>query len=611
VKSTHFFLKVFLIIYFLANQNLIGQELAGFELIDNNSVGLTVTPYTKWGASVADIDRNGYPDIFIQRYAPGGAGAYSRIFINTAGVFQDITDQSPLESLDANVSRTRTGSWADFDNDGDKDLLVCNDEAIHLLRNENNTFTDIAQEVGIEGGIPPGFITHWEYNTGAWADYDLDGDLDLLVEQIYNENFYLFQNENNIFTDIAAQVGLASVLPFDASFTGGWTLPSRMQWVDFDLDGDPDISAGPYLFENTNGQFQEVSESLNFLPTRLQLQNIEWLDYDNDGDLDYFKTSTYENDPGTSELWANENGSFVNVTESVFSLDMRIHCRGISAGDFDNDGDLDLFLSINIQTTLDQLMLNEEIEPGVHVFEDVADLVGITKMGDRKGGAFFDYDRDGFLDLYVPSAEVNHILYHNLKNSHNWVGFILEGTVSNRDAVGTLVTLYAGGKSQIRYTKSTNGFLRQDNPWVHFGLGLVTAIDSVVIKWPLGSTEVLKDVSINQYHEIKEGESTSRVNLIKDTVPAIFSLKQNYPNPFNPQTYIRYSMGKASEAQIIISNVLGQEVQKYTSFHKNAGTYEIVWDGTDENGVNLPSGLYFYRLEIPLYHDLKKMLLIR
>jgi len=131
---------------------------------------------------------------------------------------------------------------------------------------------------------------------------------------------------------------------------------------------------------------------------------------------------------------------------------------------------LDLFLSVNIGTTVDVLMLNEEIEPGVHVFEDVADLVGVTKMGDRKGGAFFDYDRDGFLDLYVPSAEFNHILYHNLKNSYNWEGFILEGTVSNRDAIGTLVTLYAGGKSQIRYTKTVNGFLRQDNPWAISGL---------------------------------------------------------------------------------------------------------------------------------------------
>jgi hypothetical protein len=611
MKSTQFFLMVLLMIFLITTQNLIGQELAGFEVIDNNSVGLTVTPYTKWGASVADIDRNGYPDIFVQRYAPGGDGAYSRIFLNNEGMFQDITSQSPLESLDENVSRTRTGSWADFDNDGDKDLLVCNDGAIHLLRNDNNTFTDIAQEAGIEGGIPPGFITHWEYNTGAWADYDLDGDLDLLVEQIYNENFYLFENNENTFTDVAAQVGLTSVLPFDASFTGGWTLPSRMQWVDYDLDGDPDISAGPYLFENNNGQFLEVSESLNFLPTRIQLQNIEWFDYDNDGDLDYFKTSTYENDPGTSELWAYENGSFVDVTESIFSLDMRIHCRGISVGDFDNDGDLDMFLSINIHTTIDLLMLNEEIEPGVHVFEDVADLVGITQMGDRKGGAFFDYDRDGFLDLYVPSAEVNHILYHNLKNSHNWVGFILEGTVSNRDATGTLVTLYTGDKRQIRYTKSTNGFLRQDNPWVHFGLGLDTAIDSVVIKWPLGSTEVLKDVSINQYHEVKEGETTSQVRMNKDPVPATFSLTQNYPNPFNPHTFIRYYMGRTGEAQIVISNILGLEVRKYSIFHKNVGTYEIVWDSKDESGRDLPSGLYFYRLETSTIIDIRKMLLIR
>jgi len=255
MKFPQILLYLILIIVILYGNNLESQELAGFEVVDNNSVGLTVTPYTKWGASIADIDRNGYPDIFIQHYASGGAGSYSRIFINDAGMFQDITNQSPLENIDANVSRTRTGTWADFDNDGDKDLLVCNDEAIHLLQNDNNIFIDIAQGVGIVGAIPPGFITHWKYNTGAWADYDLDGDLDLLVEQIYNENFYLFQNNDNVFTDVAAEAGLASVIPFDASFTSGWTLASRMQWVDFDLDGDPDISAGPFLFENIEGQF--------------------------------------------------------------------------------------------------------------------------------------------------------------------------------------------------------------------------------------------------------------------------------------------------------------------------------------------------------------------
>ena len=338
----------------------IGQELVGYKLVDNNSVGLTVAPFEKWGMAIADIDNNGWPDIFTERWASTG---YSRLYVNNEGVFQDITDQTPLESIEENETHTRTVALVDYDNDGDKDIFFGTDERLYFLQNDNNVFTEISESIGLVGHKSPGFVSRWDFNTGAWADYDLDGDLDVVICQTNNPDFYLFRNDNGTFTDVASEVGLVGVVPL-GTWSDGGNITDRMRWVDFDLDGDPDLSAGQFLFRNDAGQFTEVSESLGFTPS-LPIQNSDWFDYDNDGDLDFFKTVTYLNDEGENEFWENQDGNFVNVSDELLAVGMRERYRGLAIGDFDNDGDQDIFISININNTLDVLLLNEEVEPGV------------------------------------------------------------------------------------------------------------------------------------------------------------------------------------------------------------------------------------------------------
>ena len=243
----------------------------------------------------------------------------------------------------------------------------------------------------------------------------------------------------------------------------------------------------------------------------------------------------------------------------------------------------------------------------------IAEFVGITKTGDRKGSVFFDYDVDGFLDVYLPSAEHNHILYHNLGgNGANWIGFILEGTVSNRDAVGSLVTVYTGDKQQVRYTKCGNGFVRQDNPWVHFGIGFATEIDSVVIKWPLGQIQLITNIVINQYHEIKEPDNTS----VKENSPdaqkmKTFQLLQNYPNPFNPSTIIAYEIPQTAHVNLEIYDLTGNKIQTLVNSNQVSGYYRVEWNGRDNKNNTLPTGVYFYRLQINDYSKTKKMVLAK
>jgi hypothetical protein len=584
------------------------QDLTAFEVMDNESVGLTVAPFEKYGMAVSDIDRNGYPDIFCLRWHSPG---YSRIYINDGGNFQDITDQSPLEEFESQAGNTRTTLWVDYDNDGDRDLSVSTSKSIHLLRNDNNIFTEVSDELGFVGQIPPGFISNWEFHIGGWADYDLDGDLDCVVGQWNNDNLYLFRNDGDHFTDVATEAGLDSLVSSVGNIDDQ-VGNCRLTWIDIDFDGDPDLYSYNQVFRNDNGVFTDITE-----PIGLNLvDDIGWrefFDYDNDGDFDYFRAVMWPNSPATNELWENQNGVFVNVTEDVGLTLSRDRYRGMTIGDFDNDGDEDIFLNLNIDASLDVLLVNEEVAPGERAFEDVAEFVGITQTGDRKGAVFFDYDRDGFLDIYSPSAEHNHILYHNLAiNEANWIGFILEGTLSNRDAVGSLMTIYAGDKKQIRYTTCGNGFLRQDNPWVHFGIGFDTSVDSVVIRWPLGYKQILTDVAINQYHEIKEPDYSSVASgEVNSTNPLDFSLDQNYPNPFNSSTRIGFNLNKADHVSLIIYDMTGREIIDLVNEKRETGFHSVKWNGRDAKGVAVSTGVYVCKIQVQNQIQNKKIVLIK
>jgi hypothetical protein len=594
------------------------QQNVTFERIDNNTVGLETIPNSeKWGQAISDLDYNGWLDIYTIRWR-NHPDQFSYLHLNDGGTFTDFTDQTPIKNIERDILHVRSVTMVDYDNDGDRDIFFSSEEKLFLLQNENMEFTEIAESVGLNGQIPEGFITRWDYNTGAWADFDLDGDLDLVIHQMNYANLYLYRNENGIFTDVATDYSLDNVDPIITNWDGG-TSYSRLHWIDYDMDGDPDLSSGPLLFRNDGNTFTEVSESLGFFPS-LPIHNSEWFDYDNDGDLDFIKTCDYPDDTGCiMEFWEHEDGTFIDVTFDVLDLTSLLNLsRGISTGDFDNDGDLDMWLCFSQTGILDALLMNEELEPGVHILENVAQFVGLHivwiddgLISDPKGGTLFDYDKDGFLDIYIPETSENHLLWHNMGNSNNWVGFILEGTESNSEAIGAVVKLYADDKIQFRYRKCPDGWLRQDMPWIHFGIGQATIIDSVVINWPLGLTEVLTDIEINQYHEVKEGEATSRIKSKTAITPGTFHLMQNYPNPFNQHTNITYTMSTPGNAKFRISNLLGKEIMTLEKKHQLAGIYNVTWNGKDENGVNVPSGVYLCRFNTKDYCSTRKMLLVR
>jgi len=581
----------------------VSQDLSTFEIMENNAMGLSPAPFAKRGECLVDIDRDGWADIYILKY--NGEG-YSRLYRNQQGRFTDISHQTPFAAIENRAGvRTFNGVWADYDNDGDRDFAFGTNDNVYLLRNDNNVFTDVGQQMGFVGKKPGGFIVEWHYSIIGWADYDLDGDLDCAAFQINNPNLYLFRNDGDHFTDVAAEVGLNGTKLSIDSFINPIT------WNDWDMDGDPDLAGRKDFYANENGIFREVTAEIG-LAEVAWTNHKDFFDYDNDGDLDYLNI-TGSTTEGENQLWENRDNHFYNVSvESGLSL-VRDRFRGVAPGDFDNDGDQDVFVQLNIDASMDVLLVNDETAPGVRAFSNVAEFVGLTKMGDRIGGGFFDYNNDGFLDIYIPSAEFNHILYRNTAaNNANWIGFRLEGTKSNRDAVGSFVTLYQGGKKQLRYFKAGSDYLRQDNPFVHFGIGFATSIDSVVIRWPLGAKQTLTGLEIKKYHDIKEPEQTA---VSKPDgwlgAPELFDLMQNYPNPFNPSTTISFSLLRQSRVRLTIHDVAGKEVQTLIDDTPGKGVHTTRWNGCDAAGNPLPAGVYFYRLQCQDGCQIRKMLLVR
>ena len=278
---------------------------------------------------------------------------------------------------------------------------------------------------------------------------------------------------------------------------------------------------------------------------------------------------------------------------------------------------MDVFVQINDWTgdDIEALLLNDESEPGVRSFFDVAQFANLMQTGDRKGSTLLDYDMDGKLDIFISSVEYNSIIYHNIgtETPNNWIGFDLWGTKSNKDALGSWISLYAEGQRQVQYTKAATTWRLQDKPFAHFGIGQATSVDSIVIRWPLGNVEVFSGLAINQYHKIVElewtgVESEKAKNLEK---PLLYQLSQNYPNPFNPETNIVYEIPLNSDVKLEIFDVVGHYIITLVDEYQEVGKYITSWDGRNDKGNRVPSGLYFYKLATGDVMLTKKMILLQ
>lgn len=554
------------------------------------------------GAYWFDYNNDRYLDLFVGDIV----NQNNLLFLNNGnGTFTKITSGSIVN--DAGFSYG--GCFGDYNNDGFPDLFVENggsnsNQANFLyINNSGTSFTKITT-----GSIVTDISGSWGSST---ADYDKDGNLDIFVSN-FNQNNSLYKgNGDGTFTKITTG---------DIVNDGGASL--GCSWGDYDNDGYQDLfvananfGAGQnnFLYHNNgDGSFTKITTG-SIVTDGGNSTGGSWGDYDNDGDLDlivpnYFNTNNffYRNDGG---------GTFTSITTGVIAADGGSSV-GSAWGDYNNDGHLDLFVS-NDNNQNNALYENN----GDGTFTKITSGDIVNDGGRSNGSIWGDYDNDGDLDMFVtngdqPTAQ-NNSLYKNDGNSNNWINILCKGVVSNRSAIGTRVIVKAvingSPVTQIREIFGQTGYNSQNSLNVEFGLGNASIIDSLIITWPNGSVEAFANINTNQFITATEGQGIVNINPEGSILPGGYRLEQNYPNPFNPTTEIIFSLAGSAYAELKIYDITGKEVASPINKILNAGSHK-----TQFNSGKLPSGTYFYMLKVfnekndeILFSDVKKMILLK
>jgi hypothetical protein len=558
-----------------------------------------------WG----DVDNDGDPDVY---FCSGDTNALMLNDLNGSGQFI-LADQSIIPV--ASGGGPRSVIMGDIENDGDMDILsVRSGHKIFLFKNQLTetgtlSFVDIADQVNIS-------LADLTYYSATMADYNNDSLLDILITGVWYEGFVptvLFKNTGVVngevtFEEVSEQAGIFSAMGMEQM---------GCCWGDYDNDGDQDVYVPThpipqeFLFSNNgDGTFTEASVETGLNNSVGSSRGSDFIDYDNDGDLDLFITrATFYDQPDMDicQLWRNDNGVFHEVT-SVQVVHRTI--RGMAWGDYDNDGDPDLHLAE--EGGDDWLFRND----GNDVFVNVAEELGLTKtlidgwpaeIGDRGGETWCDWDGDGDLDLCLASILWPFFMQNNGGNSNNWLEVKLEGVQSNRSAVGARIYVVTEELRQMREVHVGAGYLCGPPLDQHFGLGQKSIVDSLIVRWPSGVQDVFVNVDVNQILSIKEGSGgAADVELVANSIVKNYKLFQNYPNPFNPTTQISYNITKPGLVRLEIFSILGAKLETIVNESQSIGVHKIEFDAS-----HLSSGMYIYRITAGNFMQQKKMLLMK
>ncbi len=475
--------------------------------------GLTTRGPNQAGGSIFDdFNADGLPDLFLSSHDADKGASF---FVNRGdGTFEDRSKAAGLDNQIYALNLSR----ADFDNDGDLDVLMmrCGWEfpaRLTLLRNKGDgTFDDVTASAGLSLPIA--------CESAAWADYDNDGKLDLFLCGEYlvpgapldakpatlpdpRNRCRLYHNKGDgTFEDVAEKAGV-----LDERCAKG------SAWGDYDGDGRIDLFVSNMgqpcrLYHNEgNGVFSDVAPALGVTGPKLSFA-CWWWDYDNDGRLDL-----YVNDyramvseviagalgtklPGGSRpaLYRNLGpDGFRDVTELV-GLDRAMAPMGANFGDIDNDGYLDIYLGTGdmAYSGLDINLLFKNVEG--KRFEDVTEASGTGHLQKGHGVSFADYDDDGDLDLFVelggatPGDLAYNALFRNPLSDRHWLKVRLVGVTSNRNAIGA--TIHAELRDSLGQTRSiyrtigNNSSFGGNSLTELIGLKDSTEVESLTITWP-------------------------------------------------------------------------------------------------------------------------------
>ncbi len=574
-------------------QQITFTDVAMFSGIEHHYTG----NFLGGGVSFCDFNNDGYTDINLS----SGAGELIYVYENQNGVFTNIVGQMGL----SDTLQSETILWADYDNDGDKDLLITNYLGSNRLYRQSapGEFTDVTALAGIS-------TNPYATTAACWADYNNDGYLDLYIATYSDESGVgltpnlLYENQGDgTFVEVGGSAGVADSIhhPLAAAFLDY----NRDGWQDLYIAHDK--KEGNVLYRNNgNGTFSDVSSSSG-ADLHFDCMGIAIGDYDNNGFPDIYVSNT---DSGNGLLHNNGDGTFTEIADSLGIAVHRI-CWGVNFLDFDNDSDLDLYVSTSHGTPDNYNVLFENNGNGTFTRTSGNGLD--TDTSHSYGNAIGDFNNDGFCDIAVLNTSPTS-LWQNSGNNNHWIKVFLQGTASNRDGVGCLIELFADSLHIFRTMECGISYLSQNSFTVPIGVGERTQIDSIVVHWLSGIRDVIRHIPVDQTITIVEGQVSSLD--AAGRAPTGFVLYPNYPNPFNPSTNIGFRIGgllggTAGLVELKIYDVFGREVRTLLKNHLIPGTYEVQWDGRDNFGAPVSSGVYFYQLKMNRDVQVRKLLLLR
>jgi hypothetical protein len=498
------------------------------------------------GVALIDYDRDGWLDVY---FVNGAAipslkketpRLWNRLFRNNRdGTFADVTEKAGVQGAGYGMG----AAAGDYDNDGWPDLFVANVTDNQLYRNNRDgTFTDVTGKAGVAGAKLNG-RKMWGVAAG-WFDMDNDGDLDLFVSnycvwEVNKDPFCgpnpqtraychpdsyeplpntLYRNNGDgTFTDVSRAMG---VLPHLGKGMG-------VAFADFDHDGWMDVfvandNAPNFLFHNRKGRFfEEVAMKMGVaFPESgafISGMGADFRDLDNDGWEDIWHTAI---EGETFPLYRNlgEGRGFEELTHraGLGHTTRNMSAWSCGAFDLDNDGWRDLVTARgNVQHSLAMLSMRPSEEPlaifrnlGNNRFADVTEAAGADAMKPllRRGLAYGDLDNDGRIDFVTTTLNGHSEHFRNITgNGNHWILFALEGTRSNRMAIGARIRITTpDGITQVNHATTSTGYSASSDHRVHFGLGKSELIRTVDITWPSGARQTLENVKADQILAVRE-----------------------------------------------------------------------------------------------------------
>ena len=509
------------------------------------------------GVAIIDYDNDGWPDIFLVNgttLADAKDKPTSHLYHNNHdGTFSDVTREAGLT-----FSGWGQGACVgDYDNDGFDDLYVTYYGKNRLYHNQGDgSFNEVSDFAGAAGDGK-------SWGTGcAFVDYDRDGKLDLMVS-----NYVLFDvktapkpGEGMMCTWKGTPVmcgprGLESSPNIlyhnvgggkfaDVSKTSGVDKTYghycfSVSTLDYDDDGWPDIyvacdSTPSILYHNQkNGTFTDVAAesgaAFNEDGREQAGMGSTVDDYDGDGRPDIFKTNFSDD---TSSLYHNNgDGTF---TSTIFDAGLGLNTRYLGWGtmfiDFDNDGRPDI-LSVNghVYPEVDTAHLGSSYrEPrlfywnaGAGKFKDLSQQCGpgCTQPESSRGLATADFWNDGRVSVVVNNMSgAPMLLVNQAQNQNSWLAVVVKGTTSNRDGIGSKVTVTADGHKFVKEVRSGSSYISSNDLRLHYGLGNAAKFDSIEVRWPNGSTEMFPGGATRVFTTVIEGQGTKKESSLPQTL---------------------------------------------------------------------------------------------